>query len=150
MMRARLTQIARLVTASMLDDVSSRNLKALTNPMRLSPAQHTDIMVVSAIYASMWSSPLLGEGTSGKHQQQQFGGELNQRMIGEHPCTCLTQIPLVNSPLASNWKPRSKRFWIARSFAGNNCSTWSRFHFYFGKRLGYGHMIGNKNNNDSL
>lgn len=47
MTRARLAQMARLVIANMFDATSSRNFKALMNPVTLLPAQQTNTMVAS-------------------------------------------------------------------------------------------------------
>lgn len=58
MMRARLTQMAKLVTAYMLDEACCRNLRDLTRSSRFSPAQHTEIMDDSTTKTSWCSRPL--------------------------------------------------------------------------------------------
>lgn len=56
--RARFTQMARFVIASMLAAASSRNVKILKSPVRLSLVQHTETMVDFAITESRYSRPL--------------------------------------------------------------------------------------------
>lgn len=58
MMRARLTQMAKLVMAYMLDEACCKNLKDLMRPSRFSSAQHTEIMNDSAMKTSWCSRPL--------------------------------------------------------------------------------------------
>lgn len=56
--RARFTQMARFVSANMLDDTSSRNVRVLTSPSRLALVQQTETMVDLAIKVSRYSKPL--------------------------------------------------------------------------------------------
>ena len=65
MMRARLTQMAKLVMAYMLDEACWRNLKDLMRPSRFSLVQHTEIMADSATKTS-WCSRPLKETVAGK------------------------------------------------------------------------------------
>lgn len=58
-MRARFTQMARFVSASMLDETSSINMMALITPWSDSPAQQTEIMVALANKASRYMRPLI-------------------------------------------------------------------------------------------
>lgn len=50
--RARFTEIARLVMAYMLDDISSMNFTALINPSRFAVSKQTRTIVDSIIFAS--------------------------------------------------------------------------------------------------
>lgn len=51
-------QIPRLVTASILDELSSRNLKNLITPLASSFAKHTATITDMAIWATMCTRPL--------------------------------------------------------------------------------------------